>query len=257
LITHIAAELEEVSEQSVLTLHFRFNSELVVDIDGTMVGVIGSVPRTYSHVYPLVDLYGRVCQVSVLLHPYTVVTGTSLDLPVIAENRREEEFLMEFNFDDNDEDQPAIERVETRLRKTKAYSQDNLMESFEPLVPQPGPSSATRPVVNNEMKNKEIKTYSPCRTMHHSLILTQPSDNRDISFPTVQRSRSTQDFCRMSDSFIVSDALRLTYSVGYRDDARILDEICDTNIRHNDRYPEANDVDNLDNEIMDALTFEM
>lgn len=62
----MASELDEVVEQSVLTLHFRFNSELVVDIDGNVLGVIGSVPRTYSHVYPLVDLYGRVSQVSIV-----------------------------------------------------------------------------------------------------------------------------------------------------------------------------------------------
>ncbi|XP_052746681.1 neuralized-like protein 4 isoform X2 [Bicyclus anynana] len=256
LITHIAAELEEVSEQSVLTLHFRFNSELVVDIDGNVLGVIGSVPRTYSHVYPLVDLYGRVCQVSVLLHPYTVVTGTSLDLPVIAENRREEESLMELNLEDHDDDQHPVERVDTRLRKSKAYSQDNLIENFEPLIPQPGPSSASRPFAN-ETRNRDIKSQTLCRTMHHSLILTQPSYNRDTVIPTVQRSRSTQDFCRMSDSFVVSDMLRLTNSVGCQDDTRIRDEFCDTNIRHNDRYPEANEVDNIDNEIIAALAFEM
>ncbi|XP_034839202.1 neuralized-like protein 4 isoform X1 [Maniola hyperantus] len=258
LITHIAAELEEVSEQSVLTLHFRFNSELVVDVDGAVLAVIGSVPRTYSHVYPLVDLYGRVCQVSVLLHPYTVVTGTSLDLPVIAENRREEESLMELNFEDQDEDQPSTERLDARRRrKTKAYSQDNLMENFEALIPQAGPSSDSKPVLDNETRNKEIKNQSPCRTMHHSLILTQPCDNKDVPYQTVQRSRSSHDFCRMSDSLLVRDTLLLTYSSGCNDDDRIHDQFCDTNIRHNDRYPEANDVDNLDNEIMDALTFEM
>lgn len=63
----MASALDELAEQSVLTIHFRFNSELVVDVDGKVVGVIGFVPRTYSHVYPMVDLYGRVQQVSVTL----------------------------------------------------------------------------------------------------------------------------------------------------------------------------------------------
>lgn len=63
----MASALDELAEQSVLTIHFRFNSELVVDVDGKVVGVIGFVPRAYSHVYPMVDLYGRVQQVSVTL----------------------------------------------------------------------------------------------------------------------------------------------------------------------------------------------
>ncbi|XP_047543867.1 neuralized-like protein 4 isoform X1 [Vanessa atalanta] len=261
LITHAAAELEEVAEQSVLTLHFRFNSELVVDIDGNVVGIIGAVPRSYSHVYPLVDLYGRVSQVSVLLHPYTVVTGTSLDLPVIAENRREEESSIELNVDDmQDEDQPVTERVEVRKRRkaNKAYSHDNLMENYDTMITQPGPSSQSKAhVPDNEVRNKEIKNQTPCRTMHHSLILTQPVGNKDNSFRSVQRSHSTHDFCRMSDSSMVRDSLRLTFSSGHQaDDNEIHDQFCDTNIRHNDRYPEANDVDNLDNEIMDALTLE-
>ncbi|OWR53166.1 hypothetical protein KGM_201376 [Danaus plexippus plexippus] len=259
LITHTTSELEDICEQSVLTLHFRFNSELVVDIDGVVLGVVGSVPRTHSHVYPLIDLYGKVCQVSVLLHPYTVVSGTSLDLPVIAENRREEESLAELNLETSQDDSvPIIERVDLqRRRKTKAYSQDNLVEVFDPINVEPGPSHPRPTVPDNEMKNKEIKSITPVRTMHHSLILNHSNDNKDLSFRTVQRSHSSHDFCRMSDSMDVRDALRLTFITGCQDDDHELhDQFCDTNIRHNDRYPEANDVDNLDNEIMDALTLE-
>lgn len=193
-----------------------------------------------------------------LLHPYTVVTGTSLDLPVIAENRREEESSMELNAEDQDDDQGSVEREDgLSKQKQKAHSQNNLIENLEPLVPQPGPSSCSKPAVDKDTKNKEIKRQSPCHTMHHSLILMQASDNKDTQNQTVQRSRSTHDFYRMSDTSAVRDTLRVACSSGCRDDNQIHERFCDTNIRHNDRYPEANDVDNLDNEIMDALTFEM
>lgn len=62
--TQMASAFDELSEQSVLTLHFRFNGELVVDVDGTVVGTVGVVPRAFSHVFPLIDLYGRVHQVT-------------------------------------------------------------------------------------------------------------------------------------------------------------------------------------------------
>lgn len=192
-----------------------------------------------------------------LLHPYTVVTGTSLDLPVIAENRREEESLTELGREETqDDDQLVTERVEVRRRRktNKAYSQDNLIENYDPIAVQPGPSSQ---VPDNEIINKEIKNQIPSRTMHHSLILTHPADNKDVSFRRVQRSHSTNDFCRMSDSMVARGTLRLILGPGRREDENdIRDRFCDTNIRHNDRYPEANDVDNLDNEIMDALTLD-
>ncbi|XP_041987220.1 neuralized-like protein 4 [Aricia agestis] len=237
LSSHVTVEFDDVGEQSVLTIHFRFNSELVVDIDGTVVGIIGSVPRTFSHVYPIVDLYGKISQVSVLLHPYTVVGGTSLDLPVIAENRREET-LAELNMDASPDVSAHSDRIDTRAtRKPKAYSQDNLIE-IEPA--QPGPSSYVPP----ESIPTE-QTPGPCRTMHHSLILTQP-DNDAVR--AVQRSHSTHNF--------ISDLDEKEFRRPFRHDEVVIEQFCDTNIQHNDRYPEANDVDNLDNEIMDALTLE-
>lgn len=62
----MALELEDVNEQSVLTLHFRFNSDLVVELDGKVLAILGSVSRLNSHVYPLVDLYGKVYQVIIV-----------------------------------------------------------------------------------------------------------------------------------------------------------------------------------------------
>lgn len=58
--------LDNLTEQSVLTIHFRFNSELVLEIDGKIVGAIGSVPRRFSHIFPMIDLYGRIAQVCFL-----------------------------------------------------------------------------------------------------------------------------------------------------------------------------------------------
>lgn len=59
-----AAALNEVVENSVLTLHFRLNSELVVELDGRVLGAIATISRIHNHVFPLIDLYGKVSQVS-------------------------------------------------------------------------------------------------------------------------------------------------------------------------------------------------
>lgn len=192
------------------------------------------------------------------MHPYTVVTGTSLDLPVIVENRREEESLTDINVENTEDEEPPMrERVEIRRkRKTKAYSQDNLMEAYDPVI-EPGPSRVSKQHVqipDNEIRNLEIKSQTPSRMMHHSLILNA-TDNKEASLRSVQRSQSTHDFCHVSEPLSLRETIRLAYYSSH-DDNEINNQFCDTNIRHNDRYPEANDVDNLDNEIMDALTLE-
>lgn len=63
-----AAALNEVVENSVLTLHFRLNSELVVELDGRVLGAIATISRIHNHVFPLIDLYGKVSQVSRLTY---------------------------------------------------------------------------------------------------------------------------------------------------------------------------------------------
>ncbi|XP_047524615.1 neuralized-like protein 4 isoform X2 [Pieris napi] len=210
----MAIELEDVNEQSVLTLHFRFNSDLVVELDGRVLAVVGSVSRLNGHVYPLVDLYGKVCQVSVLLHPYSITSGTSLDLPIIAENRREESLAeLEQELENTSED-----RLQ---RRNRAFSENNLIEDFEMA----GPSADVGDASFDDVRVARSKV------MHRSLTLTS-----DRGPGVVQKSRSTHNFG--TEEF----------------DGRARAD-CDTNIRHNDRYPEA-DVDNLDNEIVDALTLE-
>ncbi|XP_038216186.1 neuralized-like protein 4 isoform X1 [Zerene cesonia] len=230
LSTPMAVELEDVNEQSVLTLHFRFNSDLVVDLDGRVLGIIGSVSRLHSHVYPLVDLYGKVCQVSVLLHPYSITSGTSLDLPIIAENRREET-LAELELEQ--------ENTELRFqRRNRAHSQNNLIEDFE--SPQPG-SSLEVDLPDNEARMETVHN----RVMHQSLILPTV-DNKDLEYRCVQKSHSTHNFT--TNEYDLLD-LRRAFPQSSED------RFCDTNIQHNDRYPEASELD-LDNEIMDALTLE-
>ncbi|XP_026761342.2 neuralized-like protein 4 [Galleria mellonella] len=274
--SQMAAAFEELNEQSVLSIHFRFNSELVVDIDGTIIGVIGSVPRNHSHVFPLIDLYGRVHQISVLLHPYVVVSGASLDLPIIEESLAE----LEVNEDKSTrQNLTDTQTQETRSkRKVKAYSQDNLLEDeYQPIVIEAGPSSNSDPpppdIVTHEVELKDeviIRKNGPNRlALHHSLILSDttalPANNNETVNRCIQKSHSTQGFSRITEDNVlngnVKDTLRQTFSVGSGigeegDDVVVHEWFCDTNIRHNDRYPEANDVDNLDNEIMDALTLE-
>ncbi|XP_053624877.1 neuralized-like protein 4 isoform X2 [Plodia interpunctella] len=269
-VSSLGAVFETLSEQQVLSLHYRFNGDLLLDIDGTVHGVIANIPRTYSHVYPLIDLYGRVQQVSVLLHPYIVVSGASLDLPIIAENLGEES-LAELDDDEpptSSPEQPHDFRVR---RKTKAHSQENLFEEvLEPILFEPGPSANPDPPPQFTETPESIcrKVVPHHLALHHSLILTdkrdKPIDNNDMVNRCIQKSHSTHNFTIVGDNLLdteIREALQHTLSLGSQlaedeDDEIVQEQFCDTNIRHNDRYPEANDVDNLDNEIMDALTLE-
>lgn len=225
-----------------------------------------------------------VFQVSVLLHPYIVVSGTSLDLPIITENLREET-LAELELDE-DEDVRAVYSDTSHgsdmrnKKKIKAYSQDNLLEDqLDPILVQPGPSThpdpppipSVCPIENDVVINVDVKIRKivPNRlSLHHSLILSDntslPTDNNEAVNCCIQKSHSTHSF-QVTDTNALEvemkRSLRHTYSAESHvgDDAEevpIHEHFCDTNIRHNDRYPEANDVDSLDNEIMDALTLE-
>lgn len=210
-----------------------------------------------------------------LLHPYVVASGTSLDLPIITENLREES-LAELDLDDDDDARLALDPPlphETRpKRHTKAYSHDNLVEDeLEPIIIQAGPSTAVLPPPSlpNDNETIEFKCRKiPCPNhlaLHQSLVLpestTLTADNNEMVNRCVQKSHSTHNFYQTSDDIgldsEIKESLRHTYSVGSRvGEETDPERIFDTNIRHNDRYPEANDVDNLDNEIMDALTLE-
>ncbi|CAK1588784.1 unnamed protein product [Parnassius mnemosyne] len=219
--------LDEVSEQSVLAIEFRANSELAVELDGRSLGVAGTVPLALAHVFPVIDLYGKVYQVSILLHPHVLGCGASLDLPSIVENRDETLAESDLTEDDNPPlDPDSLPETKPR-RKVRAHSHDNLIEDFRPVQSQPGPS-----------KPKPV-------TMHQSLILPSMSSCR------VHKSHSSHNFGEAET--LMNPRQRMHR---YMDDQLIDEQFCDTNIQHNDRYPEANDVDNLDIEIMDALTLE-
>ncbi|XP_060809527.1 neuralized-like protein 4 isoform X1 [Amyelois transitella] len=274
-LSTMAVIFDSLTEQQVLSIHFRFNGDLVLDVDGNVQGVIATVPRNYSHVFPLIDLYGRVQQVSVLLHPYIVVSGASFDLPIIAENAREES-LAEYEVEEEPPtSSPELYPQDPRgKRKNKSYSQENLFDDvFDPIPVQPGPSSYShysRPIPTYpERPEVRCRRVYPHRqqALHHSLIIPdnrdQPVDNNDVVNRCIQKSHSTHNFTVMGEILLedeIRQALQHTLSLdsqlGDDEDIVLHEDFCDTNIRHNDRYPEANDVDNLDNEIMDALTLE-
>ncbi|XP_022832524.1 neuralized-like protein 4 [Spodoptera litura] len=304
----IGMVLEDLTEQSVLTLHFRFTSELVLQVNGKLIGCIATIPRRFSQVYPAVDLYGTICQVSVLLHPYVITSGASLDLPVISEFQEES-----FDGLSDDEAEAVSEGQTERKRKKKAYSQDNLIHdedlhweppympagpshglSFTPYrvptplpyrTPSPYPKTGAKPLESPEpipvvvikkkykkSKNKDARVRAVLAEapMYTSLNLPlyQIADNNEMVNRCIKKSHSTHNFSISSDEQESSSSLRHTSSVGSQaDDDRELrrrvdmyrppvGSFLDTNIRHNDRYPEVSDVDNLDNEIVDALTME-
>ncbi|CAB3250158.1 unnamed protein product [Arctia plantaginis] len=245
----------------VLTIHFRFNSELVLEIDGKIIGAIGVVPRRFSHIFPTIDLYGRIAQVSVLLHPYVVTSGASLDLPIITENLCEDEFAEQELFDGDKEPVPAVEEIASALelsrpkKKPKAYSQENLIEERLPPInieagpstkPDPVPEPSSSSAADTKIKEVKCRKQYPNRTsLHHSLILSEnplPANNNEMVNRCIQKSHSTHSFCQIPDEN-EGNGLRHTFSVGSHvgdDTDRVIHEnFCDTNIRHNDRYPEG------------------
>ncbi|KAG6443228.1 hypothetical protein O3G_MSEX002723 [Manduca sexta] len=276
------AALENLCEQSVLTIHFRLNSDIVIDIDNESLGVIGNASRNACHIFPVIDLYGKICQVSVLLHPHVVVSGTSIDLPIIDENQREES-LAEIDVFETDSiraisDDVTIGSDVRPKRKLKTFSHDNLIDDdLDPIVVQPGPSTyreqlplplpqSSLPDEFNETNKDEINHVSLRSnqlSLHQSLIVqdsNRATSSTDNCNRCIQKSHSSHSFGHVNEDCDNKGTIRHTYSANSRiaddSDSMDADQFCDTNIRHNDRYPEANDVDNLDNEIMDALTLE-
>lgn len=215
-----------------------------------------------------------------------VGNGASLDLPIITENLYEES-LAELELDDDDSARftlslPPSQEARSR-RKTKAYSQDSLVNDItEPFVVLAGPStSEPLPMClpnDNEFINNENnpRNFPNLLSLHHSLLLAERATfcappayplgqaNNDAVNRCIPKSHSTQSFCQTTDELTleteIKEALKHSMSLDSRlgDTGDFFDvhENFDTNIQHNDRYPEANDVDSLDNEIMDALTLE-
>lgn len=242
-----------------------------------------------------------------LLHPYVVVSGASLDLPIITENHGEES---EHDLSTEEDEDASEDPEKQRKTKTKAHSQDNLIDgqwdpiftpsgpsyglSFTPYrVPKPLPYRVPTPIpcpamgppgnsIANPLEKDKIIFKTPNKTvpaqqtpttntrasLHQSLILpdendTLPVDNNEMVNRCIQKSHSSYNIRQLIDDREGRSPLRHTFSVtsreGYDPTTNIVlqrERFNDTNIRHNDRYPEAHDVDNLDNEIMDALTME-
>lgn len=210
-----------------------------------------------------------------MLHPYVIGSGASLDLPIINESPTEE-------FEDDDEERALsvseplqVQEARGARRKTKAYSHDTLVEEMDPMLLQPGPSSAD-PYLQHYSTSDPTNTEKKCRkvacprqlSLHQSLMLPDnasfPAINNDVAPGGIRKSHSTQNFDHVPDDLgldieikeALKHSLSLDSRVGENIDDLIYEHFCDTNKRHNDRYPEANDVDNLDNEIVDALTLE-
>ncbi|XP_013179010.1 PREDICTED: neuralized-like protein 4 [Papilio xuthus] len=181
-----ARALEEVSERTVVGVQFLCDGRLVAAANGRPLCALGLVPDSLDALYPLVDVYGKVCQVSILLHPYALGSGASLDLPSATVTREDRSGASEPPTDDaSPTDLDA--GVDALEPKPRAHSHGGLAEELA-AAPRPPPAPA----------------------MHR----TSADD------PLAERHR------------------------------------CDTNIRHNDRYPEASEVDDLDVEIVDALALE-
>lgn len=230
-----------------------------------------------------------------MLHPYVIASGASLDLPVITENRDEFGDQCDENDDDPVEKMKKKKKAFSQDNLMSPPWEPLPMPagpspglSFMPYcVPTPLPFRTPTPIplpvmppfggsvsnpitavkkklkkskVKGKGKSQEIPAEAPMAQSVNLPVsqaeLSPPADNNAVVNRGIQKSQSTHNFRLANDEPEL--ALRHTYSLGSRvglDDAP-LEHFCDTNIRHNDRYPEANDVDNLDNEIMDALTME-
>lgn len=175
------------------------------------------------------------------------------------------------------------------MKKNKAYSQDNLIEDeLEPIIIQAGPSTMPDPVLppTSAAACTCKKVLPSSSVLHHSLILSRSkesrTENNDLvnrcikkshsihNFPVkkrrrfLEKSHSTYNFSVPDEKLLDRDVwLVLQHTLSLDDlleecceDYNEIRFYCDTNKRQNERYPEVNDVDNLDYEIMDALTLE-
>lgn len=197
-----------------------------------------------------------------MLYPHIFARGTSIDLPIITEYSSEE-YLDECEV--ASASAPPTKNV-TVSRKPKSYSHDNLNEdNLDPMLLPAGPSTQTESnlgTVTDERKQppRRVSACPNQLSLHQSFIAPHKvsiteRDPRDLH---IHKSRSSHDFDNAANE-TNKVALRQSFSTssGIADEAISRLRFYDTNIRHNDRYPEANDVDdNLDNEIMDALTLE-
>lgn len=191
-----------------------------------------------------------------------ILGGNSLDLPAIEENYREERPESpdeeDYGADDDEDESAACDRGHGCPAPGPSRRPDRL----------PGLPNA------NDARNHRIRSehiFPTDTSLYHSLILpgafANPTDNDKAmkqifggrGSPTDEpppagepESDGDDDDSRNS----LANALSLGSRMGEDDDTLDVPEICDTNIRHNDRYPEASDVDLLDNEIVDALALD-
>lgn len=224
----------------------------------------------------------QIClQVSVLLHPYVVASGASVDLPIITEHQTEESLEEEQDLlqdADIELDLEPLEPAEEIGQNTINGLSEEIVAHDYIQLEQPSTSVAIpdEPIVAPpiptppEPKAKDIGNKKRCENklaLHQSFILGdyQPTiDNNDDVNRCIQKSHSTNSFLPYGEQVHLEpelmDRLNQTFTIdtdnGCADDFIVPERFCDTNIQHNDRYPEASDVDNLDNEIMNALTLD-
>lgn len=227
--------------------------------------------------------------------------GVNYSDPIDAEDNPNDDVDQSGNAADDDNSN-AIDDASNPLIEVQEIQE--VVEVYTEYEPMPGPSSAPDDLPTlynpNDAKNSEIKAFHKDRSwpvkvsIHQSLLLhneTIVADN-DLAAESrgLKKSQSTQHFSQttqvarqkdgddgsVSDESSSAGSLINPLSLGSHimdDDSDSPDEIedtCDTNIRHNDQYPEANEMndsnegydtsdaidDNFDNVFIDAMFLE-
>ncbi|CAG9137333.1 unnamed protein product [Plutella xylostella] len=278
-----ALALNHVREQSVIVLHFRPSGELLLEVDGRAAGRVATVPRRFTQVYPLVDLYGRVEQVSVLLHPYIVTTGSYVDLPLLkntmAAPRPVRAARDDFYIDFESYDYENVLEPGRRPRLTYPSFASIPTQSFDdtPTPVEEGPQMLLpQHMPDNEPKAKDINNWRIACRMQTSMPVTSPPQATPEDYDEFNRSiqRSQQgasgstgfNFMSTGEEMTaleseIQECLRRTFASVAEGEITDEEDDCDTNIRHNDRYPEnnsseADNIDHIDNEIITGLTLD-
>ncbi|KAG7312998.1 hypothetical protein JYU34_000075 [Plutella xylostella] len=278
-----ALALNHVREQSVIVLHFRPSGELLLEVDGRAAGRVATVPRRFTQVYPLVDLYGRVEQVSVLLHPYIVTTGSYVDLPLLkntmAAPRPVRATRDDFYIDFESYDYENVLEPGRRPRLTYPSFASIPTQSFDdtPTPVEEGPQMLLpQHMPDNEPKAKDINNWRIACRMQTSMPVTSPPQATPEDYDEFNRSiqRSQQgasgstgfNFMSTGEEMTaleseIQECLRRTFASVAEGEITDEEDDCDTNIRHNDRYPEnnsseADNIDHIDNEIITGLTLD-
>lgn len=150
--TKEAEGLNFIEEQSILSLFFDYDGSLYIMLDDKFRCQITQLPKMYKSVYPIIDIYGKITQVSIVFHKATIPGSSSFNLPTIVEHSEdrddiEENVLIRTSFSEDD--------ILLRANNNRVLD-FSLPWSFTPVSSQILEQSPTQDCDTNMMDNSSV-----------------------------------------------------------------------------------------------------